>query len=201
MLDKMRGRIRTRRAKRGVSPIIATILLVAITVVLAAVLYVLISGLTSSGASTPYSLGMSEKSATTTGGNWITIQVNPTSGLTTGLFGLKVTSNVNSSTVSASYPAANATCKAGVSYAAGASGCGAPTTKYSWYAVLVNSGGSILSVFTSTGASTTGWTATAAVSGSDTLYIVSGAVLSGSIGFVMNAYPTSSSSVSGTVTL
>ena len=38
--------------KRGVSPIIATILLVAITVVLAAVLYVLISGLTSGGANT-----------------------------------------------------------------------------------------------------------------------------------------------------
>jgi flagellin-like protein len=35
--------------KRGVSPIIATILLVAITVVLAAVLYVLISGLTGGG--------------------------------------------------------------------------------------------------------------------------------------------------------
>jgi len=35
--------------KRGVSPIIATILLVAITVVLAAVLYVLISGLSSGG--------------------------------------------------------------------------------------------------------------------------------------------------------
>jgi len=35
--------------KRGVSPIIATILLVAITVVLAAVLYVLISGLTTGG--------------------------------------------------------------------------------------------------------------------------------------------------------
>lgn len=38
--------------KRGVSPIIATILLVAITVVLAAVLYVLISGLTGGGVGT-----------------------------------------------------------------------------------------------------------------------------------------------------
>ena len=38
--------------KRGVSPIIATILLVAITVVLAAVLYVLISSQTTGGAST-----------------------------------------------------------------------------------------------------------------------------------------------------
>jgi flagellin-like protein len=35
-----------KKGKRGVSPIIATILLVAITVVLAAVLYILISGLT-----------------------------------------------------------------------------------------------------------------------------------------------------------
>jgi flagellin-like protein len=39
--------------KRGVSPIIATILLVAITVVLAAVLYVLISGLTHGAGSVP----------------------------------------------------------------------------------------------------------------------------------------------------
>jgi archaeal type IV pilus assembly protein PilA len=39
--------------KRGVSPIIATILLVAITVVLAAVLYVLISGLTHGAGSAP----------------------------------------------------------------------------------------------------------------------------------------------------
>lgn len=39
--------------KRGVSPIIATILLVAITVVLAAVLYVLISGLTTGPGNAP----------------------------------------------------------------------------------------------------------------------------------------------------
>lgn len=39
--------------KRGVSPIIATILLVAITVVLAAVLYILISGLTKGPGNTP----------------------------------------------------------------------------------------------------------------------------------------------------
>jgi archaeal type IV pilus assembly protein PilA len=48
-----KGKRSWRKArKRGVSPIIATILLVAITVVLAAVLYVLISGLTSGGANT-----------------------------------------------------------------------------------------------------------------------------------------------------
>ncbi|MCI4357977.1 MAG: type IV pilin [Thermoplasmata archaeon] len=42
-----------KQGKRGVSPIIATILLVAITVVLAAVLYVLISGLTRGPGNTP----------------------------------------------------------------------------------------------------------------------------------------------------
>jgi flagellin-like protein len=42
-----------KKTKRGVSPIIATILLVAITVVLAAVLYILISGLTKGPGNTP----------------------------------------------------------------------------------------------------------------------------------------------------
>jgi len=42
-----------KKGQRGVSPIIATILLVAITVVLAAVLYMLISGLTKGPGNTP----------------------------------------------------------------------------------------------------------------------------------------------------
>ena len=52
--------------KRGVSPIIATILLVAITVVLAAVLYVLISGLTHGTGSTPLGSAIGFGSATPT---------------------------------------------------------------------------------------------------------------------------------------
>ncbi len=47
------GRGWRKAKKRGVSPIIATILLVAITVVLAAVLYVLISGLTHGPGNAP----------------------------------------------------------------------------------------------------------------------------------------------------
>jgi flagellin-like protein len=46
-------RWRRNKGRRGVSPIIATILLVAITVVLAAVLYILISGLTKGPGNTP----------------------------------------------------------------------------------------------------------------------------------------------------
>src|SRR5271170_4457691 len=52
----MRTRMTRRwrqKGERGVSPIIATILLVAITVVLAAVLYILISGLTKGPGNTP----------------------------------------------------------------------------------------------------------------------------------------------------
>lgn len=59
--------------KQGVSPIIATILLVAITVVLAAVLYVLISGLTHGSGSAPLGTNFGWGTATpehpaTTGG-------------------------------------------------------------------------------------------------------------------------------------
>jgi flagellin-like protein len=49
--------------KRAVSPIIATILLVAITVVLAAVLYVLISGLTKGPGNTPIGTALAAGSA------------------------------------------------------------------------------------------------------------------------------------------
>ena len=50
--------------KRAVSPIIATILLVAITVILAAVLYVLISGLTHGPGNTPIGTAFTAGSAT-----------------------------------------------------------------------------------------------------------------------------------------
>jgi flagellin-like protein len=53
-----------KQRKRGVSPIIATILLVAITVVLAAVLYILISGLTKGPGNTPLSTAFGFGTAT-----------------------------------------------------------------------------------------------------------------------------------------
>jgi len=59
-----RARSWRKARKRGVSPIIATILLVAITVVLAAVLYVLISGLTKGPGNTPLGSAFAMGSAT-----------------------------------------------------------------------------------------------------------------------------------------
>lgn len=83
-----------RKNSRAVSPIIATILLVAITVVLAAVLYILVSQYTKTGAgATPISLGFSG------GGNNVKVgalyydnlTLSPSStSLTTGMFGLKI---------------------------------------------------------------------------------------------------------------
>jgi len=74
-----------KQGRRGVSPIIATILLVAITVVLAAVLYILISGLTKGPGSTPLgtALAMGSPTAGTNGTvNTYTIAITPSSGLT-----------------------------------------------------------------------------------------------------------------------
>jgi flagellin-like protein len=65
--------------RRGVSPIVATILLVAMTIVLAAVLYVLVSGLSKSTSSktplsTAFALG-TPVAANHSGGNWYNFSV------------------------------------------------------------------------------------------------------------------------------
>src|SRR2546423_3635189 len=59
-----------RKDEAAVSPVIATILMVAITVVLAAVLYVMVSGLISGPGGTPQSMGISA-SRSPDGTNWV----------------------------------------------------------------------------------------------------------------------------------
>src|SRR5438128_12152120 len=56
--DKTMNRI-IRKDEAAVSPVIATILMVAITVVLAAVLYVMVSGLITGPGGTPQAMGVS----------------------------------------------------------------------------------------------------------------------------------------------
>ena len=92
--DKLRRRAHGRRC-RGVSPIIATILLVAITVAMAAVLYVLASGYLRGATPAPMNL---ELQGLATGHNlkgtehWINFTAIPsTRGLTTSIFGFKIT--------------------------------------------------------------------------------------------------------------
>ncbi len=59
-----------RKDRKAVSPVIATILMVAITVVLAAVLYVMVSGLVAGPGAAPDAIGVSI-SQSSSGLNWV----------------------------------------------------------------------------------------------------------------------------------
>ena len=187
-----------KNRKRGVSPIIATILLVAITVVLAAVLYVLISGLTKTGASTPYELGMAIQ---TPGGvigpvntpptYYITMDLSPTSGLTTGIMGLSV---LNSASVAQTDTAASGSCTNAITtYTTSCVG----TAATGWYAVLVNSAtGAVAAVFASGVWGAMGTATTIALNANYVIVVVSEVALDGA-GYTLTAYGTDTSSVSG----
>jgi len=203
------GTRRWRKArKRGVSPIIATILLVAITVVLAAVLYVLVSGLTRSGASTPYSLQMATVtgSATGSGANWFDpMALIPTAGLTTSMFGLTITGPSQavyglSTAVGGTGCTLSAGHAAPASWATGATGCNGPATASTWYGVLVASNNSIMGLYLNAAGVGT-WTyadglSTIALTSSYTLFVVSSTQLTG-LDYTISAFTTGTSSVSG----
>ncbi len=116
--------------KRGVSPIIATILLVAITVVLAAVLYVLISGLTKGPGTAPLGSALALGNPTAAKGAGTTWYENFTvesasSGITWNSVNLKV--------VAAGGTVVGTVTAFGVYSLAGTSVCGASgTTESSW---------------------------------------------------------------------
>ena len=199
--ERARGWRKTRR--RGVSPIIATILLVAITVVLAAVLYVLVSGLTRSGASTPYSLGFeaTPSGASGSGANWFdNIQLVPTSGLTTSMFGLSVANAASTTYVNA--PAvggtgcALTTTPTVITY--GAMGCYGPTS--GWYGVLLTASNGIVALYLGGAWSYATGVSTIALQTSYTLEVISALQVNG-LGYSISAYSTGSSSVSGSGSL
>src|SRR2546422_2923295 len=64
-----------RKDEAAVSPVIATILMVAITVVLAAVLYVMVSGLITGPGGTPQAMGVGVQPSSD-GSNWIRSDVH-----------------------------------------------------------------------------------------------------------------------------
>ena len=83
-----------RKNKRGVSPIIATILLVAITVVIAAVLYVLVSGYLKGTGNAPLSINLQSLTSshdTATSVYYLNFStISASSGITTSDFGWKI---------------------------------------------------------------------------------------------------------------
>ena len=198
---RWRARVRRRRNGRGVSPIIATILLVAITVVLAAVLYVLVSGLTRTGVSTPYELGMGWLSSAGTGTNYTEVlSVAPTSGLTTSAFGLKIVTPGGTSMTAGTMAAA---CHPDATLTAPQASCTVGVTG-GWFALLINPSGYLTASYgKNTTSGTLQWnyasgTTTIALSGGYQLWLVSQASLSGN---TIAAYGTGTSSVSGTQNL
>jgi flagellin-like protein len=180
-----------RKNKRGVSPIIATILLVAITVVLAAVLYILVQQYTKSGTgSVPQSITYVNSG----GGKYLpnyyndTFALSASTGLSTGSFGMKITTASGSIVALAAAPT---TC--GPTLGVGLA-CTAPASG-TWYAVLFGSSNNVLAWYSSAG-----WSATVTVTAADSLLLISYAQLSGS-GDTLASYGTGTASVSGSVTL
>ncbi len=178
---------RDRFRRRGVSPIIATILLVAITVVLAALLYLLIFNLTSTPGKQPYFVsfakGMPSQGASPT--FYYSFSLTTSAGLTTALFGLGVTTPGGAgigigptSTCSGNFTS-----------------CAAPATPGAWYAVLTGTTGIILAVY-----SGTGWSASIGVPISASLVVVSNGPLAGT-GDLLNTFGLSGATVTGSTNL
>jgi len=194
-----------KRRERGVSPIIATILLVAITVVLAAVLYVLVSGLTSHGTSTPYTVDFTSAGGSGSANAWYDpMNVIPTTGVTTSMFGISVTQAGGGTYALGAAAGTGCTLPATgapKTWATGSAGCNGPTAA-GWYGALVASNNSIMALYTSTNS---GWSyadglTTIALTNSYTLYVVSYVQLAGS-GDTLTVFSTGTSSVSGSGSL
>ncbi len=151
-------------------------------------------GISCGSGSSPYALGMANLGETVPAAStyWVTLALSPTSGLKTGLFGLTITDASSTSVPSAAPPSS---CAVGAVFSV--SHCAAAVADSSaWYAVLVYGNGTVANVYGSGS-----WTGlSVAVTGADTLVVVSGASLSG-IGDVLAAFATGSASVSGSVDL
>src|SRR5256712_8000002 len=87
-----------RKDEAAVSPVIATILMVAITVVLAAVLYVMVSGLISGPGGTPQSMGISA-SVSPDGTNWVLLVSSTPTGKAYTTTTLRMVRGLNSANV------------------------------------------------------------------------------------------------------
>ncbi len=126
----MRKMERFGRKKKGVSPVIATILMVAITVVLAGVLYVMVLGFTHGGPGTTIAIGFGSPYAATTDSSGGISEVVPVTGASNTIYlssiGFKITAANGTNMGAASYTYTTATGTAytytpGTGWSAGAS--------------------------------------------------------------------------------
>jgi hypothetical protein len=100
----------------------------------------------------PYALGLENlgSSNPAPGVYYIALDVFPSSGLTTGLFGLWLTNSTTGLLETGDAPASCAPPSGGAYTPFNSSNCGTPTGN--WYAVLVFTNGTVANVFSGTGA-------------------------------------------------
>lgn len=187
-------------SSRGVSDIIAELFVISITVVLAATLFILVAGLTRTGASAPYMLGMGapQEAAPSASYSYGAITISPQAGLTTSMTGLYLASGTGGGSVPVG-SAPLSTCHAGAGFRNTTGPCGAPASGI-WYAVLVNaSSGLVASVWSLQPGATPQWAGpTVAFAPGQEIVVVwsSSSGIAGSADS-LNAYSLASSSVSG----
>jgi hypothetical protein len=183
-----------------VSDIVAELFVIALTVVLAATLYVLVSGLTRTGASSPYMLGMGspQESPQSASYSYGVIAISPQNGLTTALAGLYLANGSGARAVPVG-TAPSSTCHFSAGFNNATDPCTAPVSGI-WYAVLVNaSSGRVADVWSLQSGTTAQWAGPTVALTQDQEIVV---VWSSSYGIAgsadsLTAYSLASSSVSG----
>jgi len=107
-----------RWTENAVSPVIATILMVAITVVLAAVLYLLVSGLIGGGATTEPQINLSNGDPTGVSGEWKVEVAGASSGETMASYNVALTKNATIAIASQSLDGLGGSCSGtpGIAY-------------------------------------------------------------------------------------
>ena len=200
--DFARRRLRRwggRSSSRGVSDIVAELFVIAITVVLAASLYVLVSELTHTGASSPYMLGMGspQESARSANYNYGIIVIGPQNGLTTAMTGLYLASGSGAGAVPVG--TAPSSCHSRANFNNATVPCTAPVSGI-WYAVLVNvSSGTVADVWSLQSGTTAQWAGptVALTQGQEIVVVWSSSYRIAGSADSLTAYSLSSSSVSG----
>ena len=174
--------------------------MITITVVLAATLYVLVSGLVRTTASSPYllTMGSPQESEPSSDYGYGVVAIIPQNGLTTAMAGLLMVSGSGSGDVALG-TAPSSTCHGGAGFNNATAPCSAPVSGI-WYAVLLDiSSGTVLNVWSLQTGTCAGWSMPPVefTPGQEIVVVWS---LSSHIGGSMDsltAYPTTSSIVSG----
>lgn len=184
------------RNRRGVSEIIATIYVVAITVALAGVLFVEVSSVTQSRASPPYAVEMVFSTQTQGVRTYFDFgTLVTTSGLMTSMFGLKVATPQGATYGTAAV--VPGTCAYG---AANPSPTTCPGVPDGWYGILLSGMNStVTAMYSAVGWTYGSGTTSFALNDGCTLIVVTSSPVAGSD--MISAFGTGSSSVSGSASL